>query len=149
MSMASDPLEIHGVPAYVASWSAARIRGFVPAVLERWRRSSGDLPARFAMVICPLVEVSARGGLPARVRELTTARLRFQHFTGCHKPYVVLFQSGGDIEQWRREIQQQLAWSEGYQAETGNGVLRLRFMEATEELEDGEDGTGEDWFRLD
>jgi hypothetical protein len=135
MSTVSDSLEIHGVPAYVASWSAAHIRGFVPAVLERWRRSSGELPARFAMVICPLVEITSRGGLPAHVRELTSARLRFHHFTGCHKPYVVLFQSGGDIEQWRREIQQQLAWSEGYQAEVGDGVLRLRFIEAIEELQ--------------
>jgi len=137
MNTANVSLEIQDVPAYVASWSAAQIRGFIPAVLERWRRSSGELPARFAMVICPLVEISSRGGLPARVRELTSPRQRFQHFTGCHKPYFVLFQAAGDIERWRREIQQELAWSEGYHAETGDGVLRLQFKEAIEELRAG------------
>lgn len=129
----ADTLEIHDLPAHVASWSAARIRGFIPAVLERWRRSGAELPLRFALVICPLVEVNARGGLPARVRELTSPRLRIQHFTGCHKPYLVLLQCGGDTEAWRREIQEQLAWSESYLADTTDGMLCLRFIAAVEE----------------
>jgi hypothetical protein len=133
MKTADKSLEIHGVPAYVASWSAAKIKGFVPSVVERWRRSGGALPRRFAMVICPLVEIYARGGLPARVRELTSPRLRFQHFTGCHKPYIVLFQTDGDTEAWRRDIQEELAWSESYLAEVGDGGLRLEFLGAVEE----------------
>jgi len=134
MNTANESFEIHGIPDYVASWSAARINGFIPAVLERWRRSGGELPARFALVICPLVEVLARGGyLPDRVIELTSPRLRFQHFTGCSKPFIVLIHDGGDTETWRSEIQAQLAWSESYQAELGGGVLRLRFLAAVEE----------------
>jgi len=133
MNTASGSLEIHGIPDYVASWSAARISGFVPAVLERWRRSGGELPASFTMVICPLVEINSRGGLPDRVRELTSPRQRFHHFTGCHKPYAVLLQAGDDNETWRREIQEELAWSEGYQAEFGEGVLTLSFVDAVEE----------------
>jgi hypothetical protein len=133
MLTASDSLEVHGVPPYVASWSAAQIKGFIPAVLARWRRNGGALPLRFAMVICSLVEVNARGGLPARVRELTSPRLRFHHFTGCHKPFIVLFHDGSDIETWRREVQEELAWSESYEVEVGEGVLRLQFLAAVEE----------------
>jgi hypothetical protein len=142
MQTAIDSLEIHGVPDYVSCWSAAGIRGFLPAVLERWQRNGGAPPARFALVICPLVEVLARGGLPDRVIERTTPRLRFHHFTGCHKPFVVLLHdSGEDDEAWCREVQQELAWSESYRAEFGAGVLRLQFVEAVEECE-GNLGTG-------
>jgi hypothetical protein len=137
MNAQPGSLEIHGVPANVASWSAAAIRGFLPAVLERWRRNNGELPEQFAVVICPQIEINALGGLPRRVRELTNPRLRFQHFTGCHKPYVILFHAGGDAEDWRREVQNLLSWSEGYQAESGDGVLRLRFIDAVEERDGG------------
>jgi hypothetical protein len=134
MKTAYESFEIHGMPDYVNSWSAARIKGFIPAVLERWRRSSGELPARFALVICPLVEVHARSGyLPERVVELTDPRLRFQHFTGCHKPFVVLIHDVGDTEAWRSQLQEQLAWSESYQAEVRDGVLRMQFLAAVEE----------------
>lgn len=133
MKISPEQLEIQGIPPYVASWSAARIPGFVPAVLERWLRNDGELPARFTMVLCPLVEINAIGGLPAGVRERTNPRLRFRHFTGCHKPYVVLFHAGEDGEQWRSEVQRQLAWSEGYAAESAGGVTRLRFVDAVEE----------------
>jgi hypothetical protein len=139
MQTASDTLEVHGVPNYVACWSAAGIRGFLHAVIERWERSSGTPPSRFALVICPLVEVLTRGGLPDRVIERTSPRLRFHHFTGCHKPFVVLFHDGGDAEAWCREVQQGLAWSESYQAELGAGVLRLQFVDAVEEPEDEEE----------
>ena len=127
-------LEIHGLPPHVASWSAARLDGLVPAVLERWRRSAATLPSRFVLVICPLVEVLARGGLPERVIELTDPRLRFQHFTGCHRPYVILIHAGADTGSWITAVQQQLAWSESYRAEFLDGALRLQFLNAVEEL---------------
>ena len=101
MGPIAEQLEIEGLPPYVESWSAARIPGFIPAVLDRWRHNSGELPTRFVMVVCPQVEIDARGGLPDRVRELTNPRLRFLHFTGCHKPYVVLLYAGDDAEAWR------------------------------------------------
>ena len=66
MQASTEQLEIEGVPPYVASWSAAAIPGFVPAVLDRWQRNYGKLPARFIMVLCPKVEVNAIGGLPDR-----------------------------------------------------------------------------------
>jgi len=133
MNTATDLLEIHGVPANIASWSAAGIPGFVSAVLDRWRRNSGKLPNRFAMVLCPRTEIDEMGGLPDRVIELTSPRLRFQHFTGCHRPYVILFHTAEDAEGWRREIQDLLSWSESYLAESGNGVVRLQFVDAVEE----------------
>ena len=133
MKTRPDQLEIQGVPPYVASWSAASIPGFVPAVLDRWRRNHGELPARFTMVMCPKVEVNAVGGLPAGVVQRTNPRLRMQHFTGCHKPYVVLFHAGEDAEQWRSEVQQLLSWSEGYAAESVDGLTTLQFIEAVEE----------------
>lgn len=136
MNTSTDQLQIDGLPAYVASWSAASIPGFVTAVLDRWRRSGAELPPRFAMVLCPQVEINAMGGLPLRVRELTNPRLRFQHFTGCNKPYVVLIHTGDDAEAWRRQILDQLAWSEGYQAEVTGRVTRLHFVDAVEERDD-------------
>lgn len=136
MEPVAEQLEIEGIPPYVESWSAASIPGFIPAVLGRWRHNCGALPPRFVMVVCPQVEINARGGLPDRVRELTNPRLRFLHFTGCHKPYVVLLYTGDDAEEWRVEVQRLLSWSEGYQAELTAGMTRLKFIEAIEERDD-------------
>jgi len=126
-------LKIEGIPPHVASWSAASIPGFIPAVLGRWQRSCGDLPARFSMVVCPQVEINAVGGLPDTVRELTNPRQRFLHFTGCHKPFVVLFCIDDDADQWRAEVQRLLSWSEGYQVELTAGMTCLKFIEAVED----------------
>jgi hypothetical protein len=136
MQTVAQLVEIKDMPPYVKSWSAASITGFIPAVLDRWRRNAGELPTRFVMVVCPQVEINARGGLPDRVRELTNPRLRYLHFTGCSKPYVVLLYSGDDAEAWRAEVQPLLAWSEGYQAELTPAVTRLKFIEAIEEFDD-------------
>lgn len=136
MKAIAEQLEIEGIPPYVESWSAAGIPGFIPAVLNRWRENVGNLPTRFVMVLCPQVEIDARGGLPDRVRELTNPRLRFLHFTGCHKPYVVFLYSGDDAEEWRTEVQRLLSWSEGYQAELMAGITRLKFIDAVEEPDD-------------
>ena len=135
MQTSPEQLEVQGVPPYVASWSAAILPGFVPAVLDRWRRNYGKLPAQFIMVLCPKVEVNAMGGLPAGVIQRTNPRLRMQHFTGCHKPYLVLFHCGEDAEEWRSEVQGLLPWSEGYAAEYVDGLTRLRFVEAVEDLD--------------
>ena len=136
MKAIAEQLEIEGIPPYVESWSAAGIPGFIPAVLNRWRDNVGNLPTRFVMVLCPQVEIDARGGLPDRVRELTNPRLRFLHFTGCHKPYVVFLYSGDDAEEWRTQVQRLLSWSEGYQAELMAGITRLKFIDAVEEPDD-------------
>jgi hypothetical protein len=88
------------------------------------------------LVACPQVEVNAVGGLPSRVRELTNPRHRLQHFTSCHKPYLVIFLVGEDAEGRREEIQKWLSWSEGYQVEFTDGTPRLRFIEAIEERDD-------------
>jgi len=136
MNAITKRLEVVGVPPHVQSWSAATLPGFIPAVLRRWQYNQGELPARFVMVLCPRVEIDARGGLPNRVRELTNARLRFLHFTGCHKPYVVLLYAGKDSGTWRAEVQRLLSWSESYQAHLAAGVTRLKFIDAIEECDD-------------
>lgn len=136
MKPIAQQLEIEGIPPYVESWSAASIPGFILSVLDRWRRNGGELPTRFVMVVCPQVEINAMGGLPQRVRELTNPRLRFLHFTGCSKPYLVLLYSGDDAEEWRTEVQRSLSWSEGYQAKLMGSMTRLKFIEAIEELDD-------------
>ena len=135
MEPVAKQLEIEGVPPYVQSWSAASIKGFIPAVLERWWHNRGGLPARFVLVVCSQVEIDAMGGLPGRVRELTSPRLRILQFTGCHKPYVVLFYTGPDAEARRAEVQRLLAWSESYRADLTPGMTRLQFIEAIEELD--------------
>jgi hypothetical protein len=129
--------EIIGLPANVGSWSAIGIPGFLAGALGRWAREQGKMPARFVLIACPKVEINAIGGLPSRVRELTDPRHRLQHFTGCHKPYLVIFLEGEDAEARRREIQKQLAWSEGYQVDNTDGAPRLRFIDAIEELDVG------------
>ena len=138
MKTVSDQVAIQGLPPYVASWSCASIPGFVSAVLKRWQRNYGDMPSRFVMVLCPKVEVDAMGGLPERVRVLTNARQRVQHFTGCHKPYLVLFNHDEDAEAWREEIQGQLPWSEAYHAEIAHDMIQLEFIDAIEDLEHGQ-----------
>lgn len=135
MRPVAEQLEISGIPPHVESWSAVNIPGFILAVLDRWRQNGGSVPERFVMVVCPQVEVDAMGGLPDRVRELTNARQRFLHFTGCHKPYVVLFYAGNDAEAWRMEVQRLLSWSEGYQARLTAEIARLEFIDAVEECE--------------
>ena len=136
MEPVEKQLVVEDIPPHVENWSAANIPGFITAVLGRWRRRSGELPARFVMVICPQIEVDAMGGLPDRVRELTNPRLRFLHFTGCHKPFVVLLCVDDDAEQWRTTVQPLLSWSESYQTEMKTGKTCLTFIEAIEERDD-------------
>jgi hypothetical protein len=133
MTTVTEQVVVEGMPSHVGSWSAARIPGFIPAVLDRWRRQDGDLPARFVMVVCPQVEIDAMGGLPDRVRELTSPRLRFLHFTGCHKPFIVMLNIDGDSGAWCGKVQRLLPWSESFHVETAAGVTRLQFIEAIEE----------------
>jgi hypothetical protein len=128
---------IIGLPANVGSWSAIGIPGFVTGALDRWMRDQGELPAHFVLIACPKVEVNAIGGLPSRVRDLTNPRHRLQHFTGCHKPYLVIFLEGEDAEARREEIQKWLAWSEGYRVDCTAGGAQLRFIDAVEELDAG------------
>lgn len=131
--------EVIGLPPNVGSWSAIGIPGFVAGAVNRWVREQGRLPPQFVLIACPNVEINANGGLPIRVRELTNPRHRLQHFTGCHKPYLVIFLEGEDAEARRDEIQKWLAWSEGYQVDcTDTGAPRLHFIEAIEELDAGD-----------
>ena len=133
MQAVSRQFEIQGIPPYVASWSVVAIPRFIPTVLDRWRRNYGELPHQFVMVLCPQVEINAIGGLPRRIRELTNPRFRMQHFTGCHKPYMVLIHAGETADAWREEVQTLLSWSEGYQVEITEEMTRLRFIDAVEE----------------
>jgi hypothetical protein len=127
-------IQITGVPPYVEFWSVAKIPKFVAAVLERWQRNHGHLPMDFFAVMCPQVEVNAVGGLPSRVVELTDPRLRCRHFTGCHKPYFVVFLVGEDAEQRLAAVQNLLSWSESYRVQIGADAVRLTFVGATEEV---------------
>lgn len=136
MESTSEPLEITGLPVYVASWSVASLPGFVLSVLDRWQRNHGSLPAHFALVACPQLEINENGGLPSRVRELTDARVRFKHFTSCNKPYLVILLFGEDAETRREEIQNLLSWSEGYHVELMDGMTSLQFIDAIEAIED-------------
>lgn len=129
-----ETVELSDVPPHVASWSVAKIPGFVPAVLARWQREHGQLPNRFVMLMCPQAEINAKGGLPPQVVELTDARLRCRHFTGCHRPYFVVLFMGAEAEQRRAQIQGLLGWSEGYGVEVTPSVLRLTFAGATEDV---------------
>ncbi|MGB5455101.1 MAG: hypothetical protein WBO18_03900 [Gammaproteobacteria bacterium] len=126
---------IADLPAYVQSWSAVKLPGFVTAVLDNWRRNFGELPDSFSLVACPQAEINANGGLPGRVIELTDSRVRIKQFTSCHRLYLVILIMGQDAEERREQIQQYLSWSEGYDVEIHNGVPQLRFVEAVEECE--------------
>jgi hypothetical protein len=134
-----DRTEILDVPPHVASWSVAKIPGFVSAVLRRWQREHGRLPERFVMLMCPQAEINAMGGLPPRVVELTDARLRCRHFTGCHRPYFVVLFMGEGAEERRAQIQGLLGWSEGYGVEVTPSALRLTYAGATEDVAAMED----------
>jgi hypothetical protein len=131
-----EQLEILNQPPYVSSWSVAGIHGFIPAVLNRYQRNYGNLSSQFSLIACPQVEINAMGGLPASVRKHTDARNRIRHFTGCNKPYLVILLPGEDAENRREQIQKSLSWSEGYEVKLMNGTTQLRFVGATEELDD-------------
>ena len=135
MNTNSEQLQVTGIPPYINCWSAISIPGFAVAILDRWQRNYGTLPSRFAMVACPQVEINAMGGLPSRVHELTNSRVRIQHFTGCHRPYLVILLFGEDAEIRRDEIQHLLPWSEGYLVESQDGITQLRFIDAIEEID--------------
>ena len=135
MMTSARELDIANLPAYVQSWSAVNLPGFVPAVLDNWKRNFGELPKTFSLVACPQAEINASGGLHARVIELTDSRIRIKQFTSCHRLYLVILIMGEDAESRREEIQQYLSWSEGYDVEMYSGVPQLRFVEAVEESE--------------
>lgn len=127
-------IEILDMPQYVESWSAARIPGFVRAVLARWRRDRGTrLPETLHMVLCPQAEINARGGLPKAVLEITDPRLRCRHFTGCHKPYFVVLFTGPQGDEQRAMAQRWLAWSEGYHVKILPDCIQLVLREAVED----------------
>ena len=73
-------LEVTALPVYVESWSVARIPGFILAVLERWQRNHGALPARFAILMCPQAELNACGGLPKKVIEHHRCQIALRAF---------------------------------------------------------------------
>lgn len=132
-------VEITRVPSHVQAWSAARLPGFVQAVLGRWRREHGPLPEHLYMVVCPQVEINARGGLPAEVHAITDPRLTCRQFTGCHKPYFVALFHGVDAAEQCRRAQALLAWSEAYAVQIAPTAIRLRMEGYTEDL-DAEEG---------
>ena len=134
-----DRVEIEGAPRYIEAWSAAAIKGFVPGVLRRWQREYGPLPQPLFITLCPQVEINAAGGLPEVAVELSDARLRCRQFTGCHKPYFVMFFTGDDAAAHQAQAGAALAWSESYRLDIGPDRLRLEFQDATEALDD-EDG---------
>ncbi len=135
MSLLPQTVKVTGVPPHVGSWSVAQIPGFVPAVLGRWQREHGELPRHFSLVMCPQVEVNARGGLPPEVTELTDPRLRCRHFTGCHRPYLVILFTGPEAEAQRTRVLPLLAWCEAYQVCIEQNTIHLHFAGATEDTE--------------
>ncbi|MGD2082470.1 MAG: hypothetical protein PVF91_05865 [Chromatiales bacterium] len=139
MTPIPDRVEIEGAPDYVGAWSAAAIPGFVPTVLRRWQREYGRLPDPLFVTLCPQVELNASGGLPGVAVELSDARLRCRQFTGCHKPYFVMFFTGADAADHQARAGEALAWSESYRLEIGPDRLRLEFRGATEALAEDEE----------
>ena len=139
MTPIPDRVQIEGAPAYVTAWSAAAIPGFVPAVLRRWQREYGELPRPLYITLCPQVEINAAGGLPDIAVELSDARMRCRQFTGCHKPYFVMFFTGAAAAEHQAQAGRALAWSESYYLDIGADRLRLEFQDATEALHDDDE----------
>lgn len=135
-------IDVIGVPDFVKSWSAVSIPNFVYTVLDRWDREFGALPDSFYIVMCPQVEINARGGLPEGVHEYIDPRLRCRQFTGCHKPYFFAIFKGKDAHSRCLEVLQLLAWSEAYQVKLENERMVLIYQGSTEEPDD--DGDRED-----
>ena len=135
MTASQMQLKITNLPAYVRSWSVVNLPGFVTTLLENWQRNYGDLPETFSLIACPQAEVNANGGLPSRVIEQTDPRVRIKQFTSCHRLYLVILLMGERAEERRKEIQQYLSWSEGYDVVLDDGLPQLRFLEAVEEGE--------------
>lgn len=136
-------VEVKGLPAHVAAWSVSHIPGFVLAVLQRWEREYARLPDAFSILMCPQTELNAMGGLPEGVHALTDPRLRCAHFTGCHRPYLVVLFTGEDAEPRRAEAQTLLPWSEGYRVRVVGDRAELEFADAREGLDTDTAGSGE------
>lgn len=134
MEKIPDRLELHDLPPYIESWAVAKVTGFVVAILERWRRAHPNLPEQFLLVMCPIAELNAQGGLPAKVYTLTDPRLTCRHFTGCSRPYYAMIFTGADAETRCGEIQQLLPWSESYRVAIQPDGVQLHFIAATEDL---------------
>lgn len=130
-----DTLAIAGLPPHVASWCVAKIPGFVPAILRRWLRAQTQLPESFCLVMCPVAEVNAHGGIPARVHELTDPRLTCRHFTGCSRPYYAMIFSGVDADSRRAQVQSVLPWSESYSVRIDAHCVHMDLIEAVEDIE--------------
>lgn len=129
-------LRVHGLPPYVESWAVAKVPGFVLAILNRWRRAHPDLAKEFFLIMCPVAEVNALGGLPAQVHELIDPRLSCRHFTGCSRPYYAMILSGPSAAARRLALQAQLPWSESYRVRLGPTEVELSFVDASEALEE-------------
>lgn len=134
MESIPDSVEIENMPPHIAGWCVAKIPGFVPAILKRWLRTHPHLPDQFCLIMCPVAEINAYGGVPKRIRELTDPRLSCRHFTGCSRPYYAIVLVGADAEARRNEIQALLPWSESYAVDITTQRTRLQLISAVEEI---------------
>ena len=136
MELLLNKTNVHGIPVYVESWAAALVSNLVSTALMRWEREYEKLPESFYMLICPQVEINARGGLPADIHEYIDAKLTCRQFTGCHKPYFIALFVDKSAEESCLKTQQLLAWSEAYKVNIKEGDVILHFVGCTEELDD-------------
>lgn len=136
MELVLNKTDVHGIPVYVESWAAALVPNLVSTALGRWEREYEKLPESFYMLICPQVEINARGGLPADIHEYIDPKLTCRQFTGCLKPYFIALFMHQSAEDRCLKTQQLLAWSEAYKVKIKDGDVILNFVACTEELDD-------------
>lgn len=125
--------EIVGSPP---PWSVTGVDKFVVSSLQRTEREGGQLPKRFGMTMCPWGERNAIGGTRAATQTVTDPRLRVVHFTGCSRPYLIVFFVGEHAARQQQLAMRHMPWSEHYAVEIDDeGVIHLRFLACTEEPE--------------
>lgn len=126
--------EVNGSPP---PWTVTGVDKFIVSVIERAEREGGDLPGEFYLSLCPWGERNAVGGGAAELRDVMDPRFRLVHFTGCGRPYLLVFFIGDDARQRQRVAVRHLPWSEHYRASISDGVIHLEFIEQAEQPQEG------------
>lgn len=128
---------IEGTPP---PWTVTGVDKFIVGSLSRIERSGSSLPSRFFLSFCPWGERNSLGGTPTEVQEIMDPRLRLVHFTGCGRPYLVALFGGEGASDRQRIAMEKLPWSEHFEAILHDGIVKLRYLDCTEDTwEDEED----------
>ena len=116
-------------------WGVTSIGGFVDSALARTQREGRTLPNEFFVSFCPWGERNAAFHGLSGMADVFEPQFRLVHFTSCGKPYLIAILTGPDAKARQSKAMRYLPWSEHYHCRIDGDRVRLRLMDAVEDID--------------